>query len=245
MKSYNEFAASVLERREQYNAEKKRKRKKIFKVVLAIVCLVAVAFTFNKVVAPEKEDASVTLAAEIEYNLVKLSELDSQTALSSNPYDYKDEESYDNIVEMGPIAMVILHEKYLSGEIGGLNAYIAGSAIEDIARVRIKDISGVDWASAEEFFAAWQSILSELPNSFKKIVESEEQVSDKIEAIKAYGVFGDYFLDSIKNNEKKIFTFYDEEINVGIIREYISEKNSLSEDEYAIISEYLEEIKDL
>lgn len=241
MKNYNEIADNILERRDQYNADKKRRKRVIVRAVIAVFCLAGIMYAFDKGIVPEKEDANVTLAAEIEYNLTKLSELESQSALSSNPYDYKDEENYNHIVEMGPVAMVILHEKYLAGEIGGLNAYIVGTAIEDIAKVRIIDITGEDWASAEEFFTAWQAMLAELPATFKKIVESEGEANDKIEAFKAYGVFGTYFLECIKNDDKNTITFYGEKINVESFREDISEKKSMSEDEYSIISEYLEE----
>ena len=132
-------------------------------VFIAIVCIVVLSNTNN------------TLAAEVEFNFTKMSEVSPEQALSSNPYDYIDNEYFDNVVALGFPAMVYLDEQYHNGELHGLNAYIAALAMEDISGMHIYECTGVDCENAEQFFEQWDKVMKNLPDTFSAIIASDTE----------------------------------------------------------------------
>ena len=94
-----------------------------------------------------------TVAEEIDYNLAKINELSLNQITSSNPYDYIDNDHYNNIIKLGMPAVSVLEEKYSNNELHGLNAYIAALAIQEITGIQISEEADETWETAEEFFA--------------------------------------------------------------------------------------------
>lgn len=179
------------------------------------------------------------LANEIDYNLEKLSELETDILTSSNPHAYKDTENYNNIVKSGPIAIDVLEQKYVNGELEGFNAYIAATAIEDIAGISLASVTGDDWSTAEEFFTRWDKMLSELPQTFKLISETDESKDLKIQKIKEYGILGEYYLSYINKSTTKSVSFFGCNISVDSLKITDNSSNSLSEEVYSEINNYL------
>ena len=99
-----------------------------------------------------------TVAEEIDYNLAKINELSLNQITSSNPYDYIDNDHYNNIIKLGMPAVSVLEEKYSNNELHGLNAYIAALAIQEITGIQISEEADKTWETAEEFFAQWNKI---------------------------------------------------------------------------------------
>lgn len=99
-----------------------------------------------------------TVAEEIDYNLAKINELSINQITSSNPYDYIDNDHYNNIIKLGMPAVSVLEEKYSNNELHGLNAYIAALAIQEITGIQISEEADETWETAEEFFAQWNKI---------------------------------------------------------------------------------------
>ena len=75
--------------------------------------------------------------------------------LSSNPYDYIDNEYYKNIVSLGKDAVPILEKMYKNRKLVGLNAYLSALAIEDITGCHLS--TKYNWSSAEEFYNLWKT----------------------------------------------------------------------------------------
>lgn len=188
----------------------------------------------------QQNNQYTVVAAEIEYNLAKLSELETDILTSSNPYAYKDTENYDNIVKLGPIAIDILEQEYVNGKLGGFDAYIAGTAIEDIAGISLATVTGEDWSTAEEFFAGWDKMLTELPQTFKLISETDENTELKIQKIKEYGILGEYYLAYVNESTTKSISFLGCDISVELLKTADNNSNSLSEEVYEEINNYLE-----
>ena len=99
-----------------------------------------------------------TVAEEIDYNLAKINELSLNQITSSNPYDYIDNDHYNNVIKLGMPAVSVLEEKYNNNELHGLNAYIAALAIQEITGIQISEEADETWETAEEFFAQWNKI---------------------------------------------------------------------------------------
>lgn len=211
-------------------------------LVVAIVGIGVVLFT-------RKEDKKETLAAEIDYNFAQLSALDTSTIISSNPYDYVDNEYYDNIVGIGIPAIEILEEKYVQGELVGLDAYIAGIAIQEISGLDLYDVTGEVWETADQFFYQWNKMIQGLPDVFEEIALSEDTLTEKIEDIELYGVFGEAFLQSIvenmdKNNPGEI-SYYGKSISLESFAEEEREEDMkaaihITEDVVKEVDEYIE-----
>lgn len=226
-----------LVKRTESNADRQKHRGYSLIVVCALVCMILITGVLVlKIFAPTNR----TIAAEIDYNMALLSELDTNTIVSSNPYDYRDMENYHNIVELGPAAIEILEEKYVNGELSGMSAYIAAIAIEDIANLSCSNIMGEDWSTADEFFLMWNEMISALPHTLGDIVESEEETEKSIEKIKEYGIFGDYFLASVRKSSRDEIDFYGNSINIKSIKAVIKNSDYLSETSYSAVKIYLE-----
>lgn len=216
-----------------------KKQKKQFVYRLSTACA-GILLVIGIVLGVWYANSNHVVAGEIDYNLEKLSRLDLQTITSSNPYAYKDAENYNNIVNMGPIAIEILEEKYKNDEIGGINAYLAGAAIGDISGINMWDITGQHWSTAEEFFTAWGNMVSNIPQKFKEITESDNDVGAKIDLLEAYGIYGKFYLQFVEKQEKNNISFLGCKIKVETIRGQGGIDNKLSDDDYMIIKKYLE-----
>lgn len=241
IEEYHVFQQDFLETKKLHPIEsiKMNKQKISYSVVIACTCLFLICgIAFGALYLKPNR----AIAGEINWNLEKISELDLQTSMSSNPYAYKDTENYNNIVNMGPIAIEVLVEKYKNGELGGFTAYLAGASIEDIAHIQMIRVSGQDWSTAEEFFALWEDTILHLPQTFKEITESEDSMQMKIERIQTYGIYGKFFLQYIQQQEKENISFLGYKIDVRSIRGHCGDIDKLSDKDYSIIKKYLENL---
>lgn len=199
---------------------------------VVVLALVFVMFMTN---------SETTLTEEIDSNFAKMSELNTQAAVSSNPYEYINNEYYDNIVNMGMPAVAILEEKYHKGEYKGLDGYIAALAIQEITEMNLQECNGTDWETAEQFFQEWDETLNTLPDTFNKIIKSDDTLDRKIRCIEEYGVFGQEFLASINSEHKEMLDYYGTTIKISDeLQKKIQESSLLPSKEIEKIEEYLE-----
>lgn len=185
--------------------------------------------------------ASTSMAAEIEENFTKMSGLSLQQSLSSSPYDYINNEYYDNIVAMGFPAVQVIEEGYDSGHYGGLNAYIAGVAIQEITGMNLYECMGIDWETAEQFFDSWDATINELPEIFGEIMNSDDSVKEKLSHMDKFGIFGQYFLTTLANESGTSVTLNGEAVEVqGYSSTDLRGFEKLSAKEMKEVAEYLE-----
>ncbi len=114
---------------------------------------------------------------------------------SSNPFDYIDEECFDNIAALGFDAIEVLGEEQSTV---GLNSYISGLLIEKITRCDLGS-----WESGIQFFQLWNGYISMIPEELSVLVSNKDMAgNDKVEKIRTYGIFGEAFLkDFLRNGE--------------------------------------------
>ena len=212
---------------------------KIKKSLIVIVGIAVLAFII-RFVSPQ---ANVSLAAEVQKNFTKMTELSFEHATSSNPYDYIDNEYYDNIVNLGVPAVKVIEQNYYNGYYDGLNAYIAGLAIQEITDMNLYECTGEDWETGEQFFYNWNETVNSLPERFEKIINSNEPVEEKISDIEKFGVFGQYFLSSVVNEKASSVEFNGEMIPINDCTAMKAQKiKKLSAEEIAEIEDYLESV---
>lgn len=95
------------------------------------------------------------LKNEIMANLNKINEVTNVT--SSNPYDYTNNEYYNNIVKLGKDAVPVLENMYKNNELSGLNAYLSALVIQDITNCNLYEKYNLDWTTADEFYSLWEN----------------------------------------------------------------------------------------
>ena len=207
------------------------------KILLCLSGVIIVALMISLMAS----QGNATLAAEIEENFTQMSNLSVEQTLSSNPYDYINNEYYDNIVALGVPAIEVLEENYHNGVYTGLNAYIAALAIQDIANINLYKCTGTDWETPEQFFEKWDETMQDLSNIFDKIANSDESMSDKIKQFENYGIFGKAFLTAAKETKNNSFEFSGEKI---ILEEKLNLDNvsTISTKQLAEVNDYLESI---
>lgn len=207
----------------------------------AVALLAVVVMAFGAMVVGARE--SISLAAEVQENFTKLSELSMEQAMSSNPYDYINNEYFDNIVELGVPAVKVIEQGYYNGKYAGLNAYIAALAIQKITDVNLYECTGEDWETGEQFFHNWNITMNRLPETFDEIINSDDSMEVKISSIEKYGVFGEYFLSTAVNEKTSAVEFNGETISIHDQTAIKGAKiTKLSEDEMDAIKDYLESI---
>lgn len=184
-----------------------------------------------------------SLAEEVQENFTKLPEASMDQVTSSNPYDYINNEYFDNIVELGIPAVKVIEQGYYNEKYAGLNAYIAALAIQEITDVNLYECTGEDWETGEQFFHNWNITMKRLPEIFDEIINSDDSMEVKISSIEKYGVFGRYFLSIIANEQTSTVEFNGETITIQD-QAAIKSQNivKLSADEMDAIKDYLESI---
>lgn len=148
---------------------------------------------------PKTQD---TKAAIID-NFEKMSEeLSPLTLTSSNPYDYVDNQYYDNIVNLGVDAIDPLNEIIESGEVSALEQYVATIALQEITECDLNQATGEDWETVEQFLNRWEKTVMEMPNTFEQIQNNEKlSWKEKETEFKKYGIFAKaYAKEALKDN---------------------------------------------
>ena len=124
--------------------------------IISLICIAgAIGLVFSFYVTP-------TMAQKLDNNINNMMDKiekgansDLNTQLSSNPYDYaKDNEYFQNIVDMGYPALSLIEETISKSQNNGLREYLLAIAAEEIAKVNLKtDDAGnnYQWETAKGF----------------------------------------------------------------------------------------------
>lgn len=159
----------------------------------------------NTEASVEKQiDANITLLAKQIQN-----EISNKTklSLSSNPYDYiKDSEEYENIVKLGTKAFPVLEKKIDESGGSGLLDYIYAAAIEEIAKVNLKEDDPAPWDTGDKFSEKWKVKLESIPGDVEKIASSEQSDEDKIRSLTKLGLPAvPFIIDQVETGKTELF----------------------------------------
>lgn len=125
-------------------------KKLLFISTWCILCLCSCSKKANFNYTNEEQ-----IEKEIITNLDKIVEVTDLT--SSSPLDYRKNEYYNNIVNLGDNAIYVLESMYKSGKLSGVNAYLSALAIEDIAGCHLYEKYNLEWLTAKDFYTLWES----------------------------------------------------------------------------------------
>lgn len=208
-------------------------------VAMVFVTIFAIIF-FNgkktKSMAANVED----LYNEINSDIEEMATVSPEVAMSSNPFKYiENSEGYDKLVNLGVEALPALDE-FVNEADGGLSSYILAIAMEDIANCSVYEATGIDWSTSTEFASAWVNFKNNATEKVEDIIRSDESTKNKLEQIKAYGVFAVPAIDKVEDSmTKRSFSSVDND-TMKKLSKYRDSFN-LSTDEIDTISEYIGE----
>ena len=120
-------------------------------ILISLICIFCLCGCSDKKSNVNDEQ----LKNEIMASLNKINEVTNVT--SSNPYDYTNNEYYNNIVKLGKDAVPVLENMYKNNELSGLNAYLSALVIQDITNCNLYEKYNLDWTTADEFYSLWEN----------------------------------------------------------------------------------------
>lgn len=193
-------------------------KKKIITSSLVVAATLGLSIGF---ISTQLDDV---VAAQIDSNIVNISEgieeqisNNSLLAMSSNPYDYiENNEYYDNIVKLGVDALPILQERLEHSPSNGLVEYIMAIAIEDISDCDLKENKEYKWSSPDEFSDNWSNFVKYAEEKIDTILNSNASEETKIKELEKYGKLSahevkEYIKENNDNKEiKTLQKFYDD-----------------------------------
>ena len=116
---------------------------------------------------------------KIKENLKRIHEINN--GISSNPYDYINNDYYKNIVNLGSDGVRAIIKMYENEELSGLDAYIGGIAIEEITGCNIKEKYHINWSNSNEFYKSWKDYHCNFNIEDTKnyiIIDKSEEIDD-------------------------------------------------------------------
>ncbi len=126
----------------------KKLMKKFFSLIVLIVCILLLVGCVKK----EEKNLEVI----IKENFEKM--MNVHKGVSSNTYDYIQNEYDENIIKLGKDVVSTLVSMYENGEFtkNGLDANILVIAIQEITSCNIKEEYDLTYTKPEEFFTLWK-----------------------------------------------------------------------------------------
>ena len=112
-------------------------------------------------------------------------------ALSSNPYDYvADNSEFDKLVKMGPAAIEAIESGFKNPEkCNGLERYILAIALEDIAKVNLKEYEKYMWEDGSSFWESWQQLKVDATTDVPEILNNDNlSVDEKWAEVCKFGI---------------------------------------------------------
>lgn len=165
--------------------------KKAKKISVLVVCILAISvLTIGILANTASASAYVQINStfsEIEKQISSSMDFDGKyyinglpLALSSNPYDYVVNNSeYDKLVAKGPDAIDAIEECLSSqDQYSGLERYILAIALEDIAKVDLKNYETYNWEDGDSFLASWEQMKADVVNEVPRVM-SDAGLSEK------------------------------------------------------------------
>lgn len=157
---------------------------------------------------------------------------DPEKAMSSDPYDYIDNEYYNDMVLRGYSIIPIAMSKIDESKENGLEQYIWAICVEDISKTYLKDIKGYEWSNAKEWLEKWKQYLRNIPDKVEFIVNDKDHtIEEKKEILIGMGMMALPFIeDAIKANHEELIEIRDElikktgdvkESDIELIREIV------------------------
>ncbi|MGE5342627.1 MAG: hypothetical protein ACM3SY_14225 [Candidatus Omnitrophota bacterium] len=116
-----------------------------------------------------------------------LNEAEAKGIISSNPYDYINNESFRKIVKLGPEALMTIRSMIRESDENGLKEYILAIAAEEIAKTDLKG-DHFGWENGKKWTQQWDFYMRSLSGKVAEIFKSGIPVTEKNKALVKLGI---------------------------------------------------------
>lgn len=163
---------------------------------------------------------------------------------SSNPYDYANNENFDNIVNLGIPALPVMVEEIEASEMNGLREYLFAIAVEEITKTDLKE-KAYGWSNGKEWLDQWKIYLRNIPVQVDYIVnDTESTVEEKEAALDELGMMSlPYIKDAIDAGHAEFQDIYDSIAGTSASGSRTAETDAVDESDVEIIRSMVEEVR--
>lgn len=163
---------------------------------------------------------------------------------SSNPYDYANNENFDNIVNLGIPALPVIVEEIESSDMNGLREYLFAIAVEEITKTSLKE-KAYGWSNGKEWLDQWKIYLRNIPVQVDYIVnDTESTVEEKETALDELGMMSlPYIKDAIDAGHTEFQDIYDSIAGISASGSRTAEMDAVDESDVEIIRSMVEEVR--
>ena len=119
-------------------------------VAMLVVCVFCIGLLSTKVHASEAYNVNMNINMMME-EFDAMIENSDENMLSSNPYDYIDNQYFDNIINRGISALPTITEEIESSENSGLREYMLAIAVEEITNTHLNKENVYNWSNGKEW----------------------------------------------------------------------------------------------
>lgn len=236
-------------------------------IAMVVVCIICVGILSSKVTATEKYKVNSNMNAlmeELDTAAEQQEEAEAVTApdavmeeidammekntmeygWSSNPYDYVNNENFDNIVSLGIPALPVIVEEIEASEMNGLREYLFAIAVEEITKTSLKE-KAYGWSNGKEWLDQWTIYLRNIPAQVDYIVnDTESTVEEKETALNELGMMSlPYIKDAIDAGHTEYQDIYDSIAGISVSGSRTAETDVIDESDVEIIRSMVEAVR--
>ncbi|MBD5554718.1 MAG: hypothetical protein HDQ95_05045 [Roseburia sp.] len=163
---------------------------------------------------------------------------------SSNPYDYINNQYFDNIVNLGIPALPVMVEEIEASEMNGLREYLFAIAVEEITKTSLKE-KAYGWSNGKEWMDQWKIYLRNIPVQVDYIVnDTESTVEEKETALDELGMMSlPYIKDAIDAGHTEFRDIYDSIAGISASGSRTVDTDTVDESDVEIIRSMVEAVR--
>ncbi len=163
---------------------------------------------------------------------------------SSNPYDYIDNQYFNNIISGGIAVLPTITKLLASSENNGLREYILPIVAEEISKTQLRE-NGYTWSTAKEWLDKWNLYLQNIPTRVDDIVnDTEKAIEDKKLALNNLGVMSlPYIKDAIDAGHTEYQDLYNNLTGASESSSQTGKNGNITESDLKIIRNMVEEAR--
>lgn len=226
------------------NMKRLKGRLGILAVVMMLVCVLCVGILGVKVYASETYNVHSNINTMME-EINTMIENSDETMMSSNPYDYIDNQYFDNLINGGISMLPAITDQIASSESNGLREYILAIAAEEISKTYLNQENVYNWSNGKEWLDEWHIYLRNIPTKVEYIINDiEHTIEDKETALNNIGIMClPYIKDAIDAGHTEYQDIYNSLMGVSEINSRTSVSNNLNESDLDVIRNMVEDVR--
>lgn len=213
-------------------------------VAMLVVCVFCTGLLSTKVHASEAYNVNMNINMMME-EFDAMIENSDENMLSSNPYDYIDNQYFDNIINRGISALPTITEEIESSENSGLREYMLAIAAEEITNTHLNKENVYNWSNGKEWLDKWNIYLRNIPTKVDYIVnDTENTIEEKKSALNDLGIMSlPYIKDSIDAGHTEFQDTYNSILEGTAVSSRTNDNEKIDESDLQIIRSMVEEVR--